>query len=106
MTRALLAALAVALIALAAVGVIAKRQATEIGQIRGENATLTQALKRAEQQRKDDAATLALRAKENAATARKTAALEQSLAAAVRQERVWADEAVPEAVRKALEQTP
>lgn len=101
--RALAAFLAASLLALAAVGVIAKRQATQIGEIRAENNTLTDALNRAAEQRKRDQAALVLRAQNNAATARESASLRASLAEVLSRQREWAEEPVPEDVRKALE---
>lgn len=105
LTRALAVyALAVTL-ALVGAGLIVRGQRAEVAQIRGENATLTEALNRAAKQREQDRATLARRASANAATARAGAAARASLAESVRREQEWADTPVPDSIRAALEGT-
>lgn len=64
--------------------------------------SLNTSLKTLGEQRKADQATLALLRKNNAATARETAALRLSLSAALAKNRKWADQTVPQEVQDAL----
>lgn len=105
MFKALIAYAAACTLALVLAGAWTYRQAGQLASVRGENTTLREGLERAAKQRKADAAVLASRASANAATARELASARASLAAALLQEREWADHPVPDSVRKALEVT-
>lgn len=105
MIKALIAYCLAVTLALVGVGVVAKGKATALEAEKARTAILSEAVSRAAKQRKQNAAVLASRATENAATARKAAALEVQLSAALAQEREWADAPVPDAVRQALEVT-
>jgi hypothetical protein len=103
MTKALASFLAVCLLALAAVGVLARQQAVEIGRLRTANQTATEALDRAAKQRQKDLATIALWQRSNAATARQFAAAQEGLQKALQAHAGWSEADVPADVQKALQ---
>ena len=89
-------------LALAGTGWALKSQVKANGAARAQIQGLQEGIKRAQEQRKLDQATLARLAKKNAATARETARLRASLGAALAANRPWADAPVPKDIQDAL----
>ena len=102
MTKALAGLLAVTLLALAAVGIIARQQAVQIGALQAEQKTLSAALSRAVEQRKQsDAALVAWRA-EKASKAQESARAQQAVQEALQRVPSWSEAQVPTEVQEAL----
>lgn len=102
MTKALAAFLAASLLALVAVGVVARQQAVQLGVLREANKTATEALDRAAKQRQRDLATIALWQRSNAATARQFAMAQEGLQKALEAHADWSEADVPTDVQSAL----
>lgn len=87
---------------LAGSGYLLKRSYVANGAQKSQITALNQSLLRAAEQRAVDQATLDRLAKTNAATARKTALAQASLARSIIANRPWADTPVPKEVQDAL----
>lgn len=103
MNKALWAVMTMLLIAMASLALLARQQATQIGVLRAENKTATEALQVAAKQRKLDASTIAAWQARNAATARQFAADRAVLDRALQAHSAWAEADVPAEVQQALQ---
>jgi hypothetical protein len=102
LTKAISIALAVALIALASLGLIYRAEVRAGATTRAELQTAKDALNGVAKQRKQDVATVAAWQKKNASTGRKLAEARQALQTALQGEKAWSDTQVPPAVIEAL----
>lgn len=102
MTKYLLALVAALVLALGASGLLLKAQIKKNGAQAAQMQALTEAAERSAKQRKKDQALLARRAAENRAAALERASTQAALAAALAQNREWADQPVPQEVQDAL----